>query len=71
MSSKVIAKSVRYSCAHCHTPLWIRIGHLVEIKAVIIMINSGTLASRVIKPMRTRQPQTISKAPVKYAQNAG
>jgi len=66
-----MAKSVRYSWAHGHNPLWIRIGIFVETKAVIIIIISGMEATRVISPIMIRNPQIISKEPVKYAQNAG
>ena len=66
-----MAKSVRYSCAHGHNPLCIRIGNFVDIKAVIIMIISGIEATLVSKPKIISVPQIISKVPVKYAQNAG
>jgi len=66
-----MAKSVRYSCAHGHNPLYIRIGILVDINAVIMMIIRGIDANLVISPIMRRVPQIISKVPVKYAQNAG
>ena len=40
-------------------------------KAVIIIIISGMEATRVISPIMIRNPQIISKVPVKYAQNVG
>lgn len=71
MSRRVMAKSVRYSCAQGQNPLCIRIGIFVDIKAVIIMIISGIEATLVRKPKMISVPQIISKVQVKYAQNAG
>jgi hypothetical protein len=46
-------------------------GHLVVIKAVIIITNNGIDAILVTKPNNINKPQRTSKLPVKYAQNAG
>lgn len=69
MSSRVIAKSVRYSCANDQNPFPVRIGNLVVIKATIMITSNGTAAKRIIIPMRISKAQIISNDPVKYAQN--
>jgi len=66
-----MAKSVRYSCANGQNPFSISIGHFVVTNATSIMIKGGMEASLINIPAIINAPQIISKAPVKYAQNAG
>ena len=71
ISSIVIAKSVRYSCAICQKPLFRRIGIFVVINAVIIIISNGIEANLVRNPISTKEPQTISNVATNKAQNSG
>src|SRR5258707_5166338 len=71
IKSIVMAKSVLPSWAIGQNPFSRNSGHFVVIKETIIMINNGITASRVNNPMITRREQTISKKPVKFAQNKG
>jgi hypothetical protein len=67
----VMAKSVLYSCAIAQNPLSIRMGHLVVTKATIIIIKRRIAANLVRNPNKINRPHTISKQPVKEAQNEG
>ena len=65
MRRKVMAKSVRYSCAITQKPFSIKIGILVVTNAVIIIIKSGIENNLVNKPIRIKTLQAISNIPVK------
>ena len=69
--SKVIAKSIRDSCAIDQTPFSIKIGIFVVVIAVIMIIKSGIAAILVEKPIIMNAPQAISKEATKYARNSG
>ena len=71
ISSIVIAKSVRYSCAKGKNPLCINIVHFVVTKAVTIIISKGILANLVNSPISKSSPHIISKDAAKDAQNSG
>ncbi len=67
-NSKVIAKSVRPSCAITQNPLPTNSGHFVVAKATAIITSKGNVASRVSNPSTNSNPQMISKLPVNGAQ---
>lgn len=66
-----MAQSVLLLCIISQIPWVARISTFVVNIAVIIMIISGTLARRVIRPNNTSAPQTISEVPTKNPRNSG
>src|SRR5208282_353230 len=63
--------SVRASCKVPQNPFLVNPRILVEYKATAISMRSGTVASRVRKPINNRVPHTISTTPTNGAMTCG
>src|SRR6267378_1562903 len=63
--------SVRASCNVPQNPFFANVTILVEYKAPAISMSSGTVASRVTRPINNREPQTISIMPTNGAMACG
>jgi hypothetical protein len=66
-----ILTSVRASCSVPQNPFFANVTILVEYRATEISIRSGTVASRVTRPINSREPQTISTTPTNSAMTCG
>src|SRR2546425_334859 len=63
--------SVRASCIVPQNPFLANVTILVEYKATAISTRSGTVASRVTRPINSRVPHTISTTPTNGAITCG